>query len=250
MSKILDGRPQNKPSIKDPLKERGIFSLESIGRIISGRLVDVDLADPGGSVADLPTCFAKGTEIMLADGRSKPIELLIPATPNDPTAGDALLSIDGQKVYVVGMVSGRRPEPCVRITAKPTSPEFKNEQFVLTISLGHTVLVGLSRMVHAIFLRTGDYISTIYGQAMITKRELVEYDDEVWNIYLASIGFIHEILPTLTAERLYYHVANSSLGLTPRQHLICGNGILSGDLYIQTHGTELARLGQNLTSFV
>ncbi|HBQ27524.1 MAG TPA: hypothetical protein DD791_14115 [Syntrophomonas sp.] len=250
MNKVLDDRSQNKLSTKNPFIERGIFSLEAIGRVISGGLVDVDLIDPGGSVADMPTCFAKGTKIMLADGRSKQIELLTLATPNAPTSGDALLSIDGQKVYVVGMVAGRRPEPCVRITAKPTTPEYKKEQFVLTISLGHTVLVGLSRMVHAVFLRTGDYVSAIYGQAMITKRELVEYDDEVFNVYLASMDFIQQILPTLTVERLYYHIANSSLGLTPRQHLIFGNGILSGDLYIQTHGTELARLGQNLTSFV
>ncbi len=234
MSKIMASEFQSRLDPANTLVRAGIFPLNPFGAI----------------VAKTPSCFAKATQILMADGTKKSVESIIPATPDNPSAGDVLLSVDGVKTYVVGMLAGPRPEPCIQITAKSVAPEYPNEVLKVLVSMGHTISVDLSRMVHAWFLREGDYVCAVYGKAIVQKVETVDYDDEVWNLYLASSYFVENVLPNLTPERLYYHLANSSLGLTPKQHLIFGNGILSGDLYVQIHSTELARLGYSLKSFV
>lgn len=230
--------------LKPKFQERIDFNHELIGMGV------FPLTQFGNLVGKPPTCFIKGTKIVMADGDEKPVENIIPATCDDPTEGDVIISVDGVKTYVVGMLAGPRPEPCVQIRAKCVTPEFRDEEFEVTVSMGHTISVDLSRMVHAWFLREGDYVCTIYGQAIIDKMALVDYEEEVFNIYLASSYFIKNVLPNLTQKRLYYHLANSSLGLTPKQHLIFGNGILSGDLYVQIQSAEVARLGYSLTSFI
>lgn len=204
----------------------------------------------GDIVADLPTCFARGTEISMADGSTKNVETLVPATPDEPTISDVILSVDGVKTHVIGMLAGPRPEPLIQITAKTTAPEYPEKVLKVMVSMGHTISVDLSRMVHTWFLRRGDYVCSTYGQAIIEKIETVDYKDEVFNIFLASSYFVKRVLPDLTPERLYYHLANSSLGLTPKQHLIFGNNILSGDLYVQIYSAELAHLGYNLSSYI
>ncbi len=138
-----------------------------------------------GIVAKTPTCFAKGTQILMADGTKKPIESITPATPDNPSGGDVLLSVDGVKTHVVGMLAGPRPEPCIQITAKSVAPEYPNEVLKVLVSMGHTISVDLSRMIHAWFLREGDYVCSVYGKAIIEKVETVDYDDAVWNLYLA-----------------------------------------------------------------
>lgn len=212
----------------------GIFPLEPFGDII----------------AKPPTCFAKGTEILLVDGNTKNVETLVPATPDEPAIGDILLSVDGVKTHVVGMIAGPRPEPLIKITSISTAPEYPGRELEIMVSMGHTISVDLSRIVHAWFLRKGDYICSTYGQAIIEKIETIEYTGEVFNIFLASTYFVKNILPGLTPERLYYHLVNSSLGLTPKQHLIFGNAILSGDLYIQIYSAEIAHLGYNLSTYI
>ena len=234
MSKVLDAGFQRRFDPSNLLVKASVFPLNPLIGI---------LAKP-------PTCFAKGTKISMADGSEKEIETLRPATPSDPAGGDVLISVDGVKTYVVGMLAGPRPEPCLKIQARSVSPDFTDKKFKVIVSMGHTISVDLSRMVIAWFLREGDYISTTYGRAIISKIDISDYDDEVWNVYLASKYFIDHVLPNLDSERLFYHLANSSLGLTPKQHLIFGNGILSGDLYVQIHSAELARLGYSLKSYV
>jgi len=232
--KIMASDFQSKLNPANALVQAGIFPLNPFG----------------GIVAKTPTCFAKGTQILMVDGTQKPVESITPATPNNPSAGDILLSVDGVKTYVVGLLAGPRPEPCIQIIAKSVAPEYPNKVLKVLVSMGHTISVDLSRMVHAWFLRKGDYVCSVYGRAIIEKVETIDYDDEVWNLYLASSYFVKNVLPNLTPERLYYHLANSSLGLTPKQHLIFGNGILSGDLYVQIHSAELAHRGYSLKSFV
>jgi hypothetical protein len=231
---IMDPEFQSKFDPGNPLVEKGIFRLGP--RI--------------GGTRKTHTCFARGTQITLADGGAKAIETIVPATPSNPSGGDILLSVDGVKTYVVGMLAGPRPEPCIRIKAKSVSTEFPGEIHKVTVSMSHTVSVNLSRMVHAWLLRKGDYVCTTHGEAIIDKIGTVDYDDDVWNFYLASSDFVVNVLPNLTPERLYYHLCNSSLGLTPKQHLVLGNGILSGDLYVQIQAQEFARQGYSLKLFV
>ncbi|MFW9887042.1 MAG: hypothetical protein ACFFER_02595 [Candidatus Thorarchaeota archaeon] len=208
------------------------------------------LEPAGGVVGKPPTCFVKGTKVLMADGSSKAIETLKAATPASPEEGDVVLSVDGVQTYVVGMLAGPRPEPCVKIRAESVSPQMPDKDFEVIVSMAHTVSVDLSRLVHAWLLREGDYVSTTHGEAVIKEIELVDYKEDVWNMYLASSYFIKRVLPSLTPERLYFHLLNSSLGLTPKQHLVFGNGILSGALYVQIHAAELARLGYSLKMFV
>ncbi|MFQ5976687.1 MAG: hypothetical protein ACE5OZ_00995 [Candidatus Heimdallarchaeota archaeon] len=196
------------------------------------------------------TCFAKGTKIALFDGSEKPVETIVPATPADPSGGDMLLSVDGLKTYVTAVIAGPRLEPIVKISAKSIAPEFPNKKFKIAVSMNHCIAVDYLRVLHAWFLRVGDHICTKYGRAIIEKIDLIDYDEDVWNVYLASSNFIKNVLPNLTTERLYYHLTNSSLGLTPKQHLILGNGILSGDLYVQIQSQDLARMGLSLNLFV
>ena len=99
-------------------------------------------------------------------------------------------------------------------------------------------------------IKQGDYVSTKYGRAIIEKIGLKDYKGSVWNVYLASKYFIDEVLPHISVKQLYYHMVNSSLGLTPKQHLIFGNGILSGDLYVQIHTNELSQIGYSLKQYV
>lgn len=202
------------------------------------------------TLGKMPTCFIKDTKILLEDGSWKRIDLLTAATPAAPDSGDKVLSVDGTPSYIVGLYAGIVDEPIISITVRTLAQEFPDKKFELRVTPGHTINVDLSRLVHAYFIKTGDRVSTIYGRAIVEEVKKIDYEKDVWNLFLSSKTFVSNVLPGLTPERLYYHLFNSSLGLTPKQHLIFGEGILSGDLYLQVQTAEFAELGYSLVNFV
>lgn len=193
--------------------------------------------------------FVEGSQIMLSDGSTKAVQDLIPATPGEPEKGDVLRAVDGTLTYVVGMMVGPERPPIVRFEAEVVGPFHAGEKFVTSVTQSHAVMTDQGRMVLASLLHKGDRVRTMFGEATIVSKEWRIYDGQVWNMFLASKDFVQRVLPVLNVNNLFLFQANSLLGLTPKQHIVVADGILSGDWYIQEQLDAQLRSGTSLTSF-
>lgn len=200
-------------------------------------------------------CFREGSLVQLSTGERKPVEDLKPATPDD-LDGDALLSCDGTKTFVVGLIGGAtmNNEPLLRISAEsrcgpPTS---------IDVCLGHTFVKGYNNCIRASLLRKGDRIQSSYSESIVTSIEYLPFNPDVvvWDLYLASRSFLDEVTSSYKGRSeeyfnwLYHSARSSLLGLTAKQHLIFANDFQVGDLTIQAHLTELNRSGISLSQII
>lgn len=214
--------------------------------------------DEGRPFMEHTGCFAPGTAISLANGQSKPIEELVTAIESYPADGDILLSVDGRRQNVLALVTGIQPQrwPIMKIEARGKT---NGADIIHSISItrNHSMVRGLTHLMHANLLRPGDRIQSIYGESTVMSIDLLPTEEtQVWSLYLASDEFVAHCLPYYHTNLeslcnvLYRGYRNSLLGLAPKQHLVFSNGFLTGDYCLQNQLDELMRAGYNLNSFV
>ena len=201
-------------------------------------------------------CFVHGVEILLANGKQKPIQDLNTCTPGDHLKGDVLLSFDGRLTYVVALSGGPQPVgwQLVAITAKVLGT---NKEHSVVVTKNHCFGRGQSGVIQSQYLREGDIVRSEAGESVICKTAIVDYSGElVWNVYLASEQFVTQVLPKFSADssRFYALLASSMKGawldLGPRDHLMSSNGFCTGDLALQLQLDSLEQKGHEFTEFL
>lgn len=196
------------------------------------------------------TCFQQGTQIQLADGSEKAIEEIEPTTLEEPESGDSLLSIDGERIRIMSVVAGPEVLPLIRIAAISKSRDFPEKKFEVTVTAFHSMLMNNSLLRIAGLIREGDRIRTVLGEAIVVDTEWVPSKEYVWNLILGSELFLQSaIKEEISVDRLYHFHSNSLLGLTPKQHLLVANGVVTGDWNLQIQLSDLTRRGISLTDF-
>lgn len=191
--------------------------------------------------------FAPGSRVLLHNGTHKNIEDLEPFTIENPTKGDKLLSVDGEWVYVVGLMKGPEETKIIELSVETTNSNYPKKILKTRINGSHAILKDQSHLVAASRLQNDDKIQTQYGVGKILSTNTVQLTQNVWNVFLSSEDFVINRLPNINVELMPMVLWNSLLGLSPKQHIICVDGILSGDWNLQEQLDGFYRSGVSLT---
>jgi hypothetical protein len=221
----------------DESKSQGYLSLDNYSDLLR--------PEPGFG------CFSEGTAILLESGVEKPIEAIEPVSLGTIDNYDALLTVEGSRAFPISVVSGSRSEPHVYVSAKCIGKLAEGISLQVQVSVNHTFLTAANKIVQAQYLTTGTRLRTRYGIAVVEKSHYIPNNGLVWNVFMASEGFSRLVLAKIinSGQPLHAFLANSSLGLSSLNHLLYGNGFLTGDLSIQLQVGEALSAGIDFMQF-
>ena len=188
------------------------------------------------------SCSVEGTDVLLFNGYTKRIEELRAYTPESMT-GDVVMAIDGTPAYVIATYSGTTDLPCIELRVASDSGLHQ-----ITVTQHHSLMVNHFSMVQAGFLQVGDRLISRTGEAVVRSFRYVAYAGRVWNLYLASEGFV-ERMSKMSPDAVYACRRASLLGLTPKQHMYFANGFCTGDFMIQAELVDFYRRGFDVSRF-
>jgi hypothetical protein len=144
-------------------------------------------------------CFDPKTKIQMANGELKPI--------NQIEMGDMVMTAAGTAAPVTNIVAGPEAKPMLRVG-------FKDKTVSVTEEHPFDTRRGLLR---AKELKPFDEILTLeggYRQLEVLETLPLDPEQMAWNVLVAG-------------------------GDDPRSHMVIGDGIVAGDLYLQNRGLQL-----------
>jgi hypothetical protein len=192
-------------------------------------------------------CFAVGTTVVLANGKTKNIEDLM-IWDAESKEGDSVMTLDGRGAVIVDLIEGTEALPLVFIDI--TTVDIHGEKHHLSIALTekHPVVVRYNYLVLAAWLQTGDEVHTVFGSGLITNVRRESPGSKVWNMVLTGEEFLKS--GVYKDEALQYaYATNSLLGLPPKAHIVFANGIAMATWPLQTQLSSALRNGVNLSTF-